>query len=665
MIIKSLTLYNYKNFFGENLLKLETDKNSDTNILLIGGANGSGKTTILEAIRLSLFGKRFINGYVSKNSYQKFLISAKNNASNKICDPIFYIKIEIIVNEYNPSFTIEIIRKWKINNGKAEEELLIYKDNSLLEIIPKENWEDYILSLIPPFVAEYFFFDGEKVKQLSTGENSEIILSNAIQDLIGLNLFRGLDNDLENLLKKIRQRNIKSIDIRKEIQVNEKEIFKLQEKFKNINNKIFKNNNTINEDELNSRQIEDDLRRYAGNFAIEKNKNQELIYKFKKELNDIEEELINICSEILPFLMIPKLCKSLLVQLDEEKKIKELLASRNILIKTKSMLQQKLKDRIDVKKNNLWVIEEINSDIDNIFLEMFSNLQSDSNNNLIHDLTNGEAETVNIFLKKEEPDLYNKLKKILNKRDNCLLEIKKTNEKLKKVPSENFVDGFIKNISNLKTKIELLSNENSCFMDEKKKINDSICLIEVDIKNLEEKVLCDEKDKIKIQLVLNTRNVIKEFSEKIVQKKTDQLEKMITHMFKSLSNKDELAKEIKINKNDFNISLIDYEGNILDKENISEGEKEIFILSVLWGLSKISNKRLPIIMDSPLAKLDSKHREKILTNFFPNAGEQVIILSHDKEIDIDSYYKFKSKVSRSYTLTINNSQKILNGYFLN
>ena len=96
---------------------------------------------------------------------------------------------------------------------------------------------------------------------------------------------------------------------------------------------------------------------------------------------------------------------------------------------------------------------------------------------------------------------------------------------------------------------------------------------------------------------------------------------------------------------------------------MSVGEKEIYALSVLWGLAKISNRKIPMIIDSPLAKLDNVHVDKIIKNFFPTAADQVIILSHDREIDQVLYNKLKPYVNRSYRLSVTEIDKVKNGYF--
>ncbi|MBN1859837.1 MAG: hypothetical protein JW840_00090 [Candidatus Thermoplasmatota archaeon] len=144
---------------------------------------------------------------------------------------------------------------------------------------------------------------------------------------------------------------------------------------------------------------------------------------------------------------------------------------------------------------------------------------------------------------------------------------------------------------------------------------------------------------------------------------TKNLEYTISTMYHDLANKEDMIMEIKVDPHTFTTELFDYDGNQIKKEGISEGEKEIYAISVLWGLSKLSPHKLPMIIDTPLAKLDTKHVSNITKNFFPNASGQVILLSQDREIDQNIYTLIKPHINQSYTLMQTDQDKIKPGYF--
>jgi DNA sulfur modification protein DndD len=287
------------------------NKDNENNIILIGGVNGSGKTTILESIRLCMFGKRFNGSILSNKDYENYLISAKNKSSIRDNDKRFFIQIEVEIDNTFPTYSITLKRDWELsNNGKINKEnFTIFRGGAPLEIIPEEYWEDYIISLFPPYISNHFFFDGERIKELAIGNNADEILRESIRDLTGLKLYEALTDDLSTLKSKIKRRNINRFEIQTEIREKEREILTIKNELikieKNIEEKIF------NITELNNRKkdIEENLRRKADAFAEEREKNENTIFKLKEELNGLNNE-INIFVRILfPLLLHQKLVK--------------------------------------------------------------------------------------------------------------------------------------------------------------------------------------------------------------------------------------------------------------------------------------------------------------------------------------------------------------------
>ena len=115
------------------------------------------------------------------------------------------------------------------------------------------------------------------------------------------------------------------------------------------------------------------------------------------------------------------------------------------------------------------------------------------------------------------------------------------------------------------------------------------------------------------------------------------------------------------------MKYLDEDGNEVLKESLSAGEKQLMVISILWALSICSKKKLPVIIDTPLSRLDSLHRTALITTYFPNAGEQTIILSTDSEINEGYYRLMKKNIGDEYTLNYNEETKstsIIKGYLI-
>ena len=95
----------------------------------------------------------------------------------------------------------------------------------------------------------------------------------------------------------------------------------------------------------------------------------------------------------------------------------------------------------------------------------------------------------------------------------------------------------------------------------------------------------------------------------------------------------------------------------IKKELLSAGEKQLLVIAILWGLGICSDKRLPVVIDTPLGRLDSYHREMLVKNYFPKASRQMIILSTDQEITNSDYKTLKEHTCREYTLVYDSDTK--------
>ena len=144
-------------------------------------------------------------------------------------------------------------------------------------------------------------------------------------------------------------------------------------------------------------------------------------------------------------------------------------------------------------------------------------------------------------------------------------------------------------------------------------------------------------EKMKFQLVRG-RETLAKFEDAIRTKHLATLEKLILEGFQQLLRKKSFIQSISIDPNNFLLTIkVIGEGDV-PSSKLSAGERQLLAVAVLWALAKASGRKLPTVIDTPLGRLDSKHRTEFVNNYFPNAGAQVILLSTDEEI-VGTYYR--------------------------
>ncbi|MFA0676708.1 DNA sulfur modification protein DndD, partial [Vibrio sp. 10N.222.51.A6] len=169
--------------------------------------------------------------------------------------------------------------------------------------------------------------------------------------------------------------------------------------------------------------------------------------------------------------------------------------------------------------------------------------------------------------------------------------------------------------------------------------------------------------------VANAQNamlLLDRFSEQLTKARVKQLESEFVASYKNLARKEDLKISATINPVTFDVELIDEHGIKINRKAMSAGEKQIYAISILEALGKTSGRKLPIIIDTPLGRLDSHHRDKLVENYFPTASHQVVILSTDTEIDKNYTRMIQDDIARTYEICFDGATKsssLKQGYF--
>jgi DNA sulfur modification protein DndD len=160
-----------------------------------------------------------------------------------------------------------------------------------------------------------------------------------------------------------------------------------------------------------------------------------------------------------------------------------------------------------------------------------------------------------------------------------------------------------------------------------------------------------------LELAGRTRETMQVFLGRVTARKIDRLSEFVTESFRFLLRKQTLVERIAIDPASFAITLFDSSGFAVPKQRLSEGEKQIFAIAVLWGLARASARPLPAVIDTPMARLDAAHRQHLVERYFPNASHQVVIFSTDTEVDRHYYQALQPHIARAYHLSYDEQRR--------
>ena len=200
MKIKRISLYNIGPYVGINTFDFSISR--DKNIVLIGGKNGAGKTTFFKAIKTCLYGCK-VWGYDAPGKEYFGIINGLVNFKTMYDNTSSaYIELELLFDDGKQVTSYVLHREWKKVKTSLSEYFKIKKNGELIIGAEEDDFVNYLLSVIPPDMFNFYFFDGESIAEFFLGTDGNKNFRNAFLKLYGLDtLSIMIDNFARNAKK--------------------------------------------------------------------------------------------------------------------------------------------------------------------------------------------------------------------------------------------------------------------------------------------------------------------------------------------------------------------------------------------------------------------------------------------------------------------------------
>lgn len=701
MKIDKIVLYNFNSFEGRNEFDF-TCPDSEKNIILIGGKNGAGKTSLFTAIKIVLYGPLAF-GYVGVNPY--YIAKIKDCINSKtfqkdIVESRVQLTISLMVEREIKKY--EITREWDYSRQKLEENYYVRMEGTLLDEQQLAYFQNYLQGLVPPDLFEFFLFDGEEVGNIFSTTSYNSYVRNAVYTLCRLDIFEIIRKYTGGYAGKAVDENEEKLHRQYEELC--EHVHVLDEKIEKAEEQVEVNQKLLEQTEHELIEVKNTFRKAGG---ISEAERMRLSKEFEKAERVKTETLTHIkmfVEGLMPFFIVKDFTGKITRQLDFEEKGEIFYYVRQKLKKEeiKATLNEKVR-----------VSDETVDELMEFMLEKFKPEGFIENTQALHDLSKEDTGRVNamistlddfdtqamvnlIYQRKAAAERTAEINKILKnamtdedarrffEQENSLL--KKKEELTRQVyeaqselesltaEAEDAVQRKNRALQNLKTNAQnkhvfelssgLTRMMNTILTDKMVSIkikleqliveklqciyrkNNLITHIEID-ENFQFHLYQDVKYSAK-ELIFLMRNLGRDsFSAEIgIQGQRKLLEIYEVDSLKQL-------QEALLNDGD-NLEIDLYKR--IDIDRLSKGERQIFILSLYWAIIELSGQDIPFVIDTPYARIDANHRREISEKFFPNISRQVIILSTDEEINEEYYSLIKPYIAKEFLLMNDESQ---------
>ena len=658
MYFTKVELHNFGIYKGTHEMCL-TDQIGDRNITLVGGLNGRGKTTFHDSILIALYGKQALKYIQEKaRSYDKMLIDHINKHAT---DDETYVAVSLCLDD---GTSLRVKRSWTAKGKKADQQIIVEKDGVVDKYLG-ESWSYYIEEILPFGIARFFFFNNEKITQLADDTSFEQIKS-SIKSAIGVSsIEKAIDHTDEVIRRKKKalaafessEENVGYQDVERQITDID---LRLAESTKQANALERRCETLAAAYEAKEKEFWSS----GGDLSRNRDSIKAEMQKISSEVERVQEEIMQLTVDASTPLFM---CRSLVTQSYENElssqQTEAKLYSDRIIVD----LHQKILERLAACGLNPSDLRTVQNIVNEVLVghipksateETVKNMSATSMmlyKRLITEVFQNITQRIDTLVNRvdaQESELMS-LDAHLGAADEKTLAMQ-LYDALKSIEAEkNLADSEYKRqletIESLKRQRELL-------------VSKRIQLI----KAIAEKEYVNDDNARIVKYAAMSIEVLREFKVRLQREKVEKLSSTATRCFLELVEKDSLVSEIKIDPSTLDVTILDLDGNELLKSQLSAGEQQMFAVAIVWALALTSGYKAPVIIDTPMARLDSSHRANFVTKYLPAASSQVMVLSTDEEVYGRYLDLVRDNVVDYYTLLYREEEQctsIVHGYF--
>ena len=660
MLIKRIKAKNFKTYLN---LDLDISVEHDKPIILIGGANGGGKTTLFESIYGALYGLKISN-------HQQFSELLNAGALGKEEEKII-LELHFSGKVLNEEQQYVLTRTYQLNPSGLPVESVrlnmagnVFLYGTATPVAQRAEQEAQVNKIIkanlPQELSRYFLFDAMEAGNLLKEDQLNRVIKENIENVMGFNKYMYMAKSSEILYQSYTAQRLQVANEKQEY-LNLLELKKAQEL------------------ELNGseRKLQDALQYSVANKEIYDNLksglNQESTIKSKIEQTKLQIENI-LKKEIIYRDQLDEFVKELEVNVAIPKLIESIKSEINLILKEKSEIEQQQQANIHFEqieaishiilkylKDNSLTIRDVSLD------EIVDYVVASSRNPITNE--------VYAYLEFSE---VKALEKLLDQRTNNIFPtINQQQVELNVLLSqisifETLIETMKAQISGRDYSILKAYEDNEANI---KRIEIEIINIKGEIAKIDKRlhqfdIQTSQEPDPKYEALQKLKPFFEDVANKLLKIKKQQIElKMKQDLninlaaYKDVIDKVELSENLK----DLTFKLYHKAGNEIYLNQLNTASKQVVVQVLLKALHEFGDYDPPVMIDTVMGVLDETSRATVLENYFPELSQQTILLSSDSEIRPNKDYdKIESFISKTYTLQRNIEQQlteVIPGYF--
>ncbi len=657
MIIDEVVFHNFGPYRGQQRVVL-TPPTKGKPITLVGALNGCGKTSLSEGLQLALFGRQSPPARDAKEGYDAYLRDLIHRSVKPSDGAAVVVTFRVFEDGEEHRYTVD--RSWAVNQDKLIERLGVFVDD-VPDRALADTWSEQVERILPARLAHLFFFDGERIAEMAEPAAAAEALSVGIHALLGLDLVNQLSTDIQVLVRRKQKETLTEGDSAK-VEEAEKALHESNGRLTLLRQERAALQNELDQAQRTLDLLDARFAREGGELYSKRKELEVLRQELQSRFDSAKSQLVELASGALPLAVAKAMLPGVIKQAKTESEVERNTLLSEVLEERDSRLVEKLRKAGMTKFALGKTLELLRADRRKygVAAKAPSYLQ----------LPYGAHLRLDDLLRRLLPQELKAARSNLRSFDEIQSEIDDVDRRLASVPDADAIGQLVRDRETAKNNLIAVTQKG-------RELDEILQQAEIDRTKLANQ-LDDLMRTLKgVELHLKDASRFIRHAEKLagtmdrfkvalISRHVSRLESLIMESFLSLLRKQSLVTSLHIDPLDCRMELRNSQGQDIPPKRLSAGERQLLAISILWGLARASGRSLPIVIDTPLGRLDSSHRGHVVERYFPNASHQVLLLSTDEEI-VNGYHATLSPwIGHTYLIEHDDTlahSRLTSGYF--
>lgn len=634
--ITSLAIENLGPFRERQVIGLQVRHGKP--VVLVKALNGSGKTTLLTALQIGLYGQKAVNP-TRRSEYEQLLLGLQRTdaTSNSV------VEIDVIAERGDERRKLTVRREWCRGAAGLNESLTVFLDGEV-DIDFTQGWEEFIDGILPAELVQLFLFDGEKIEALANPDRLPDLLRHATEVFLGIGGIDALGNDLKAVERRaaLKHRGDSEEFERARTSVDDlsAQVAALDEKHAILLQELAGARNEHERAQVGFDRYSADAQRQGLTAYEQAARIRDSMVLARKASEEVKASLADAMADSF----VPLVWVSVLWGQYEEM--------------WKQDQQARLAKRLsrEFKRRDLRILETLAATAPKEAVEIVRQALSD-------DLKRYRSEQVSkVVMQDADPEEAERrrdeavalVKKELARLNIARAKLDRAEQQVGQIPAEEQMGEILRRMQD---RAKVVASAEARLVDLTRQLEETASHanhLRVRLNAAQGRMSTEFRDRSlegkALEASARARQALTLFKVKLLASKAQWLSSMITAEFKSLLRKRNLVSSVVVDPESYRVSIKDGRSQELPMERLSAGERQLLAISVLSALIKERRGHFPVVVDTPLARLDLQHRSTLVKRFFAAVSHQVVVLSTDQEVEGSAYEALRPYTNAEYSL---------------